>query len=174
MALSVHVARPRFSRTLAEFRSSVRYHNPVLLIDGLTLLDSTGCTPQEGLVASPMNELTPIEALELLFQYEGSMDTQFQLWLSITFGATAASFLARKSLTKHFSHFITAVYVLATTAIATRWITEVFRINILVEKHEIVVETFPPWGPFLVMSTLLMFAIGTIGCVFCVYYFREK
>ncbi len=53
----------------------------------------------------------------------------------MAFGATTASFLARKNLTKNFSHFIAAVSVL---------------------------------------STLLMFAIGTIGCVFCVYYFQEK
>ncbi len=121
-----------------------------------------------------MNEFTDFEVLELLAVYESSIVIQFQLWLTMTFAAITASFLARDGLTKIFAHFMTSIYLLATTAIAGRWMVELYRINILVEAYEVTAQTFPPWGAFLALNTFLMFALGTGGCVFCIYYFRSR
>ena len=121
-----------------------------------------------------MNEFTNFEVLELLAIFESSADVQFQLWLTMTFAAITASFLARDRLTKTFAHFMTSIYLLATTAIAGRWMMTIYRVNLLVEAYEVTEQTFPPWGVFLALSTFLMFALGTGGCVFCIYYFRSK
>ncbi len=121
-----------------------------------------------------MNELTNFEVLELLTIYESSIVIQVQLWLTMTFAAIAASFLARDRLTKTFAHFMTSIYLLATTAIAGRWMVDLYRINVLVDTYEFIAQAFPPWGAFLALITFLMFALGTGGCVFCIYYFRSR
>jgi hypothetical protein len=120
-----------------------------------------------------MNGFTNFEVLELLAVYESSIVIQLQLWLTMTFSAITASFLARDHLTKRFAHFMTSIYLLATTAIAGRWMVELYRINILLEAYEVTAQTFPSWGTFLALSTFLMFALGTGGCVFCIYHFRR-
>ena len=79
-----------------------------------------------------MNEFTDFEVLELLAVYESSIVIQFQLWLTMTFAAITASFLAHDRLTKTFAHFMTSIYLLATIAIAGRWMVDLYRINILV------------------------------------------
>ena len=121
-----------------------------------------------------MNELTNFEVLELLAVYESSIVIQVQLWLTMTFAAITASFLARDRLTKTFAHFMTSIYLLATTAVAGRWMVELCRINILLEAFEITAQTYPPWGALLALSTILMFVLGTGGCVFCIYHFRSR
>ena len=121
-----------------------------------------------------MNELTNFEVLELFASYESSMDLQLQLWLSITFAAIAASFLARESLTKLFAYFMGAIYLLATTAIASRFMIELYRIRVLVEEYDFLAQTFPPWAPYSALASFLMFALGTAGCLYCIYHFVAK
>ena len=121
-----------------------------------------------------MTDFTKFEALEAFSGFEGSMDLHFQLWLTMTFAAIAASFLARGSLSKPFAHFMASIYLLATAAIAGRWALELFRIRVLMDQHTFLTELFPEWGPFTGVLTLSMFVFGTLGCVFCVYSFRSK
>ena len=120
-----------------------------------------------------MGNLSNIEVLQLLSMYEVSIDTQFQNWITLTFAAVGASYLARRKLSKSFAHFMTSIYLLATTSIILRWLFEVYRISILIEQYEVVTETFPPWSAILGITTFSMLAIGTMGCVFCIYHFRR-
>jgi len=120
-----------------------------------------------------MNNLTDTEALEFLLLLEGSIDQQFQVWITLTFAAVAAAYLARGHLSKAFAHFMTSVYLLAVAAVIARWLFEVYRIGRLIESHEIVLETFPKWAGITVYFTFSLVAIGTAGCVFCIYHFRQ-
>jgi len=122
-----------------------------------------------------MNELSNFEVLELLYFIESTMGTLFETWLTITFTAIAASFLAGSRLTKNFAHFITAIYLFTIGMLVSRWLVEFFRLTTLFGEHPyLYAELFPSWAPFQGLSLLSTFLLGTGGCVFCIYHFRKQ
>ncbi len=121
-----------------------------------------------------MNDLSNFEALEVLSIFESSMDVQLQLWLTMTFAAIAASFMAGERLTRTFAHFMAAIYLLATIGLAARWMVELSRITTLIQEYDVIAQAIPSWGIVVAVPSFLMFILGTGGCVFCIYYFRAR
>ena len=80
-----------------------------------------------------MNEVTIAELIELLQNESASIDTQFQLWMTITTAVVIASFAARHHLSLWMRVFVALMYALASTTIALRYTNDanqwVFLIN---------------------------------------------
>ena len=120
-----------------------------------------------------MKELSNFEVLELLSIYEASIDSQVELWISLTFAAIAGSFLARQHLSKNFSHFLTSVYLLATIMVVARFAFDAYRLIVLVENYPFLADAFPGWASLFAPTVWTLISIGTAGCVFCIYHFRN-
>ena len=60
-----------------------------------------------------MEQFSPAELAETAFLTRASMDDQFQYWISITFAAVAAVFIAGKRHTQTMRYVIVVIYALA-------------------------------------------------------------
>ena len=120
-----------------------------------------------------MKDLSNFEVLELLAVYEASIDSQVELWISLTFAAIAGSFLARQHLSKNFAHFLTSVYLLATIMVVARFALDAHRLIVLLESYPFMADAFPGWANFFAPIVWTLMSIGTAGCVFCIYHFRS-
>ena len=68
-----------------------------------------------------MNEISIAELIELLQNESASIDTQFQLWITITSAVVIASFAARHYLSFWMKTFVAVIYLLASSIIALRY-----------------------------------------------------
>lgn len=68
-----------------------------------------------------MNEISVAELIELLQNESASIDTQFQLWITITSAVVIASFAARDYLSIWLKTFIAVIYLLASSIIVLRY-----------------------------------------------------
>jgi hypothetical protein len=73
-----------------------------------------------------MEQYSYVELTQFLFQTLSQMDTQFQYWMSVTFGAIVAAFLAGDRLRRSVRVFAAALYLLATTALLIRFLAAGF------------------------------------------------
>jgi hypothetical protein len=68
-----------------------------------------------------VNEVSIAELIELLQNESASIDTQFQLWITITSAVVIASFAARHYLSFWMKTFVAVIYLLASSIIALRY-----------------------------------------------------
>jgi hypothetical protein len=68
-----------------------------------------------------VNEISVAELIELLQNESASIDTQFQLWITITSAVVIASFAARHYLSFWMKTFVAVIYLLASSIIALRY-----------------------------------------------------
>jgi len=68
-----------------------------------------------------VNEVSIAELIELLQNESASIDTQFQLWITITSAVVIASFAARYYLSFWMKTFVAVIYLLASSIIALRY-----------------------------------------------------
>ena len=68
-----------------------------------------------------MDQIPTSDLLSLLLTQRGSIDLQFQFWLSITFAVIVAGFVAGRRLDFKLRLLAAALYVLATAHLGTRW-----------------------------------------------------
>ena len=68
-----------------------------------------------------MDQIPTADLLSLLLTQRGSIDLQFQFWLSITFAVIVAGFVAGRRLDFKLRLLAAALYVLATAHLGTRW-----------------------------------------------------
>ena len=69
----------------------------------------------------PGGEITEVQLLELLLEVNQDIDTQFQVWISITFAVLVASFVAGPRLTMGARVGIATLYVCASVILYMRY-----------------------------------------------------
>jgi len=68
-----------------------------------------------------MDQITVAELLEILQNESASIDTQFQLWITITSAVLIASFAAREHFSFLMKVFVALMYALASATIGLRY-----------------------------------------------------
>ena len=68
-----------------------------------------------------VGEITEVQLLQLLLEVNQDIDTQFQVWISITFAMLVASFVAGRRLTMGARIGIAALYVCASVILYMRY-----------------------------------------------------
>jgi hypothetical protein len=71
-----------------------------------------------------MNEISTSDLLNLVLTQRGSIDLQFQFWLTITFAVIVASFIAGPRLVPKLRLLTAVLYMLASAHITARWISD--------------------------------------------------
>ena len=69
----------------------------------------------------PGGEIAEVQLLELLLEVNQDIDTQFQVWISVTFAVLVASFVAGRRLTRSARFGIAALYVCASVILYLRY-----------------------------------------------------
>ena len=69
----------------------------------------------------PGGEIAEVQLLELLLEVNQDIDTQFQVWISITFAVLVASFVAGRRLTMGARVGIAALYACASVILYLRY-----------------------------------------------------
>ncbi len=81
-----------------------------------------------------MKEVSIAELIELLQNESASIDTQFQLWITVTSAVVIASFAARHHLSVWMKTFVAVIYFLASSIIALRYANDASQFVLLHNK----------------------------------------
>ena len=123
-----------------------------------------------------MDQFSPAELTEIIFLARSSMDTQFQFWVSITFAAVVAGFIAGDRLTQRMRYVAASLYALAALVLILRFFDAARTVVSVGDAlREAGVTIFPGVGPVvvvLVVSRYLLFGLGTAAALY--FLVREK
>ncbi len=117
-----------------------------------------------------MDQFSPAELTEIIFLARSSMDTQFQFWVSITFAALVAGFIAGDRLTQRMRYVAASLYALAALVLILRFFDAARTVVSVGDAlREAGVTIFPGLGPVvvvLVVSRYLLFGLGTAAALY--------
>ena len=121
-----------------------------------------------------MNDLASVELMELAILLEASIDTQFQIWITITFAFIVATYASRARLANSIRTGVTILYLLIAVALFARWASDGTRlltmIAILTERG---IDFTSPY--FIAPSTrMLAYILGSGMAVYLSYYFSKE
>lgn len=111
-----------------------------------------------------MDQIPTPDLLNALMTQRASIDLQFQFWLTITFAAIVAGFVAGDRLSPALRRFAAVLYLLATAHLAVRWMYDGAVgerwVRLLVSRG---VDIGIPWAAaYLRMAVMLL---GTLGAL---------
>ena len=116
-----------------------------------------------------MNEISIAELIELLQNESASIDTQFQLWITITTAVVIASFAARDTLTLWMKTFIAVIYLLASSIIALRYANDASQFLLLFNELKSRGVDYPT---VIDLRTLrgLVYVCGTLATLTIIFF----
>ena len=119
-----------------------------------------------------MNEISVAELIELLQNESASIDTQFQLWITITSAVVIASFAARHYLSFWMKTFIAVIYLLASSIIVLRYANDASQFVLL---HNELSNRGVDYPTVIDLRTLraLVYIGGTLA-TFAMIFFKPK
>jgi len=112
--------------------------------------------------------------LELHFALESSIDVQFQAWMAITFAVIVASYSSRDTLRTELRIIVAIAYLMAAYTLFARWMTEVSRINELIQPIlesrglDLNVKFYTA------TARMVTYALGTLIATVSIFFFRPK
>ena len=107
-----------------------------------------------------MNQFSAAELAELFFIREGTIDLQFQFWITITFSAIVASFVAGKHLSRRLRAVVALLYSLAVVVLISRWYYAAVQATLFsTQLAELGVTLGFPW--ITMISRVILVALGT-------------
>ncbi len=119
-----------------------------------------------------MNEISIAELIELLQNESASIDTQFQLWITITSAVVIASFVARHHLTFWMKTFVAVIYLLASSIIVLRYANDASQFVLL---HNELSNRGVDYPTVIDLRGLraLVYLCGTLA-TFAIIFFKPK
>jgi len=119
-----------------------------------------------------VNEISIAELIELLQNESASIDTQFQLWITITSAVVIASFVARHHLTFWMKTFVAVIYLLASSIIVLRYANDASQFVLLHNELSNRGVDYPTVIDLRSLRTLV-YLCGTLATV-AIIFFKPK
>jgi len=119
-----------------------------------------------------VNEISIAELIELLQNESASIDTQFQLWITITSAVVIACFVARHHLTFWMKTFVAVIYLLASSIIVLRYANDASQFVLL---HNELSNRGVDYPTVIDLRSLraLVYLCGTLA-TFAIIFFKPK
>lgn len=104
------------------------------------------------------------ELIQALQSESTSIDTQFQIWISVTFAAIIAVFMAREQLSMNTKVFLGSMYALAAAVVILRYANDASQFAFL--KNELTERgvMYPAIADLRILRAVV-YAIGTLATV---------
>lgn len=126
---------------------------------------ATICRPHLQVV--DMENYTFAELTEFYLMGQAGMDTQFYYWVTVTFAAVVAGFVAGDRLTWRLRIVIAILYLLASSALVIRFVTSARAIadirSFLQDAGALITE---PYNLYLVLLRAPLLILGTAAALF--------
>lgn len=104
------------------------------------------------------SEITREEFIELIAVTSGSIDSQFELWLTVTFAVIIASYLAGHKLSPGLQHLIAILYTFVSILLFMLLWQAVFLMDFMLGD-------LASWGPYRIVVAALRVIVWVIGSV---------
>jgi hypothetical protein len=111
-----------------------------------------------------VDSISNADLLELFFDAQALVEAQFQYWLSVSFAAIVASFVARDRLTRKLGVVLVALYLSATTLFVLRYYAAIGELgNIAGEAmlRELLSDRGPRVVGAITVARTILFILGT-------------
>lgn len=115
-----------------------------------------------------MNDATVTDLIGLLQNESGSIDMQFQLWITITSAVVIASFAAGNHFSQRMKIFIAAMYSLAAAAIGLRYANDASQFLFLQNELNLRGVEYPTIIDLRILRTLV-YSCGTLATTIFVF-----
>jgi hypothetical protein len=114
-----------------------------------------------------MDKYSYAELTEFFFLAQSAMDTQFQYWITVTFAAVVAGFIAGERLTRLVRILAATLYILASVVLFMRFIGSALTMvgiqEFLMEEDAFALAQF---GLRLAPLRISLFLVGTAAALF--------
>ena len=112
--------------------------------------------------ATPGGEIIEVQLLQALSDIFAQIDTQFQVWLTITFAVLVASFIAGHRLHLPGRLVILLLYIVAGTIVLLRYATAIEWVGYVGRLYETYGVAQPPESGTMVLLRLGLMVLGGI------------
>lgn len=116
-----------------------------------------------------MDETTVAELIQLLQNESASIDTQFQLWTTITSAVLIASFAARLHLSFPLKTVIAVMYLLASATIVLRYANDASQFEFLMGELRNRGVDYPSFIDLRVLR-VPVYSVGTLATVAFLFF----
>lgn len=106
--------------------------------------------------------MTVAELIQLLQNESASIDTQFQLWITITSAVLIASFAARPYLSISLKAVIAVMYLLASATIGVRYANDASQFELLMGELRHRGVDYPSFFDLRILRTLV-YSVGSLA-----------
>lgn len=106
--------------------------------------------------------MTVAELIQLLQNESASIDTQFQLWITITSAVLIASFAARPYLSMSLKTVIAVMYLLASVTIGVRYANDASQFELLMGELRNRGVDYPSYFDLRILRTLV-YSVGSLA-----------
>ena len=114
-----------------------------------------------------MDQFSAAELVEIFYLTMTVADTQFQYWITVTFAAVVAGFIAGDRLKKRLRIAAASLYLLASFVLISRFFATALsagRVGMAME--EMGVDIVRPVGTLVVVARILLFILGTVAALY--------
>ena len=115
-----------------------------------------------------MDSISNAELMELFFAAQQLLDAQFQYWLSASFAAIVASFVAGERLTRNMSYILVLLYVGATALFTLRYFAAAGTLTLYGAEstaRELIGEIGRDLTPVMQVIRIVLFITGTAATI---------
>lgn len=127
-------------------------------------------------VRKNMDQISSAELMELYILLESSIDTQFQAWLTVTFGIIVVSYVSKGQLSKRIRLVVAVLYTVVIVALFARWMFDALRLldltNILATRG----INFGPLGGLSIIAPIariIAFVLGSVAALYFLYFYER-
>ncbi len=115
-----------------------------------------------------MNDATVTDLIGLLQNESGSIDMQFQLWVTVTSAVVIASFAAGNHFSRRMKVFIAIMYALASAAIGLRYANDASQFLFLQNELKLRGVEYPTVIDLRILRTLV-YSFGTVATTIFIF-----
>ena len=114
-----------------------------------------------------MDQFSAAELVEIFYLTMTVADTQFQYWITVTFAAVVAGFIAGDRLKKRLRIAAASLYLLASFVLISRFFaTALSAGRVAMAMEEMGVDIVRPVGTLVVVARILLFILGTVAALY--------
>lgn len=121
-----------------------------------------------------MEGLSAAELYETITLVEGSLDRQFQFWITVSFAVFVSSYATRGNLSIRVRYVLTLLYALTVLGLILRVVAEIDRLGILHGALAAMDVGYQAPASILPTTLMITYLFGTVAAITSVFYYHKR
>ena len=121
-----------------------------------------------------MEGLSAAELYETITLVEGSLDRQFQFWITVSFAVFVSSYATRGNLSIRVRSVVALLYAMTVYGLLLRVLTEIDRLGTLHVALETLDVGYETPGSIVPTTLALTYILGSAAAMTSIFYYHKR